>query len=155
MLRLFANAHYDFIAARRYAYAVTALFILPGVIAIMGLSYIYAAFGNVGIGLISQSSILLIASPSTSPSTATLNGFRSSLWLGDCLRGSTSCRARLRGSCWLGWCWCWLGWCWLRTKRTIWAYQVSEFTYPGHVRHCVKCSLSAFDDCCVVRGFCG
>ena len=31
MLRLFANANYDFIAVRRYAYAVTALFILPGV----------------------------------------------------------------------------------------------------------------------------
>ena len=30
MLRLFANANYDFIAFRRWAYAVTALFIMPG-----------------------------------------------------------------------------------------------------------------------------
>jgi len=32
MLRLFAHAKYDFIAVRRYAYAVTALFIIPGVL---------------------------------------------------------------------------------------------------------------------------
>jgi preprotein translocase subunit SecF len=41
MLRLFANAKYDFIAARRYAYAATALFILPGVLFLLvhGLNY--------------------------------------------------------------------------------------------------------------------
>ncbi len=41
MLRLFANANYDFIAVRRYAYAVTALFILPGVLFLLikGLNY--------------------------------------------------------------------------------------------------------------------
>src|SRR5512138_745424 len=41
MLRLFANAHYDFISLRRYAYAVTALFILPGVLLLLvrGLNY--------------------------------------------------------------------------------------------------------------------
>ena len=41
MLRLFANAHYDFIAFRNRAYAVTALFIVPGLIWLMvhGLNY--------------------------------------------------------------------------------------------------------------------
>ena len=41
MLRLFANAKYDFIAVRRYAYAVTALFIIPGVLFLLirGLNY--------------------------------------------------------------------------------------------------------------------
>src|SRR4051812_8687278 len=41
MLRLFANAHYDFIAVRRYAYAVTALVLLPGVLFLLvhGLNY--------------------------------------------------------------------------------------------------------------------
>jgi preprotein translocase subunit SecF len=41
MLRLFANANYDFIRVRRYAYAVTALFILPGVLFLLikGLNY--------------------------------------------------------------------------------------------------------------------
>ncbi|MEP7176371.1 MAG: protein translocase subunit SecF [Gemmatimonadales bacterium] len=41
MLRLFANAHYDFIAARRYAYLLTALFIIPGVVFLLvkGLNY--------------------------------------------------------------------------------------------------------------------
>jgi preprotein translocase subunit SecF len=41
MLRLFANAKYDFISVRRYAYAVTALFILPGVLLLLvrGLNY--------------------------------------------------------------------------------------------------------------------
>src|SRR6476659_3182529 len=41
MLRLFAHAKYDFIAARRYAYVATALFILPGVLFLLvhGLNY--------------------------------------------------------------------------------------------------------------------
>ena len=41
MLRLFANAKYDFIRVRRYAYAATALFILPGVLLLLvrGLNY--------------------------------------------------------------------------------------------------------------------
>ena len=41
MLRLFANAHYDFIAFRRYAYAATALFIMPGLLFLLirGLNY--------------------------------------------------------------------------------------------------------------------
>jgi preprotein translocase subunit SecF len=41
MLRLFANAKYDFISVRRYAYALTALFILPGVLLLLvrGLNY--------------------------------------------------------------------------------------------------------------------
>ena len=41
MLRLFANAHYDFIAFRNRAYAVTALFIIPGLVWLMvhGLNY--------------------------------------------------------------------------------------------------------------------
>jgi preprotein translocase subunit SecF len=41
MLRLFANAKYDFISVRRYAYAVTALFILPGLLLLLarGLNY--------------------------------------------------------------------------------------------------------------------
>jgi preprotein translocase subunit SecF len=41
MLRLFANAHYDFIALRRWAYAITGLFIVPGLIwlAVHGLNY--------------------------------------------------------------------------------------------------------------------
>jgi len=41
MLRLFANAKYDFIAVRHYAYAVTALLIVPGLIWLMvhGLNY--------------------------------------------------------------------------------------------------------------------
>src|SRR5215211_815950 len=41
MLRLFANANYDFIAFRRRAYAVTALFIVPGLVWLLihGLNY--------------------------------------------------------------------------------------------------------------------
>jgi preprotein translocase subunit SecF len=41
MLRLFANAKYDFIAVRHYAYAATALFIVPGVLFLLihGLNY--------------------------------------------------------------------------------------------------------------------
>src|SRR6185295_6172845 len=41
MLRLFANAHYDFISVRRRAYGITALFIIPGLIwlAVHGLNY--------------------------------------------------------------------------------------------------------------------
>jgi preprotein translocase subunit SecF len=41
MLRLFANAKYDFISVRRYAYALTGLFILPGVLFLLvhGLNY--------------------------------------------------------------------------------------------------------------------
>ena len=41
MLRLFAIAHYNFIALRRYAYGATALFIVPGLIWLMvhGLNY--------------------------------------------------------------------------------------------------------------------
>jgi preprotein translocase subunit SecF len=41
MLRLFANAKYDFISLRRYAYALTGLFILPGVLLLLirGLNY--------------------------------------------------------------------------------------------------------------------
>src|SRR6476469_5967557 len=41
MLRLFAHAKYNFIAARRYAYVATALFILPGVLFLLvhGLNY--------------------------------------------------------------------------------------------------------------------
>lgn len=41
MLRLFANAHYDFISLRRWAYAVTGLFIVPGLIwlGVHGLNY--------------------------------------------------------------------------------------------------------------------
>ncbi len=41
MIRLFANANYDFISYRRYAYALTALLIIPGMIllALRGLNY--------------------------------------------------------------------------------------------------------------------
>jgi preprotein translocase subunit SecF len=41
MIRFFANANYDFIAVRKYAYAVTAAIIIPGMIllAITGLNY--------------------------------------------------------------------------------------------------------------------
>ena len=41
MTRLFANANYDFIAFRNRAYALTALFIVPGLIWLMvhGLNY--------------------------------------------------------------------------------------------------------------------
>jgi preprotein translocase subunit SecF len=41
MLRLFANANYDFIALRRWAYALTGLFIVPGLILLIvsGLNY--------------------------------------------------------------------------------------------------------------------
>jgi preprotein translocase subunit SecF len=41
MLRLFANAPYDFISLRRWAYAVTGLYIVPGLIwlAVHGLNY--------------------------------------------------------------------------------------------------------------------
>ena len=41
MLRLFANAKYDFISVRRYAYALTTLFILPGILLLLvrGLNY--------------------------------------------------------------------------------------------------------------------
>ena len=41
MIRLFANANYDFISVRRYAYAVTAAIIIPGMIllAFTGLNY--------------------------------------------------------------------------------------------------------------------
>jgi preprotein translocase subunit SecF len=41
MLRLFANAQYDFISVRRRAYAITALFIIPGLIwlVVHGLNY--------------------------------------------------------------------------------------------------------------------
>lgn len=41
MIRLFANANYDFIAVRKYAYALTAAIIIPGMVllAITGLNY--------------------------------------------------------------------------------------------------------------------
>ena len=41
MLRLFANANYDFIAVRRYAYVVTAVLVLPGLLLLLvrGLNY--------------------------------------------------------------------------------------------------------------------
>jgi preprotein translocase subunit SecF len=41
MLRLFANANYDFIALRRWAYAITGLFIVPGLVLLLvrGLNY--------------------------------------------------------------------------------------------------------------------
>src|SRR6476620_4166811 len=41
MLRLFAHANYDFIRVRRYAYAVTGMFILPGLLFLLlrGLNY--------------------------------------------------------------------------------------------------------------------
>jgi preprotein translocase subunit SecF len=41
MLRLFGNAHYDFIGARRYAYALTAAILLPGLLflVVKGLNY--------------------------------------------------------------------------------------------------------------------
>ena len=41
MLRLFANANYDFIAFRNRAYAITALFIVPGLVWLLihGLNY--------------------------------------------------------------------------------------------------------------------
>jgi preprotein translocase subunit SecF len=41
MLRLFANARYDFISVRRYAYIVTAAFLLPGLLLLLvrGLNY--------------------------------------------------------------------------------------------------------------------
>ena len=41
MLRLFANANYDFIAFRKRAYAITALFIVPGLVwlLVQGLNY--------------------------------------------------------------------------------------------------------------------
>src|SRR3954471_15630632 len=41
MLRLFGNAHYDFIGARRYAYALTAAILLPGLLFLLakGLNY--------------------------------------------------------------------------------------------------------------------
>jgi preprotein translocase subunit SecF len=41
MLRLFSNAHYDFIGVRRYAYALTAAILIPGLIFLLvaGLNY--------------------------------------------------------------------------------------------------------------------
>jgi len=41
MLRLFSNAHYDFIGVRRYAYALTAAILIPGMIFLLvaGLNY--------------------------------------------------------------------------------------------------------------------
>jgi len=41
MLRLFANASYDFVAYRRWAYGLTALFVLPGLVLLLvrGLNY--------------------------------------------------------------------------------------------------------------------
>jgi preprotein translocase subunit SecF len=41
MIRLFANANYDFISLRRYAYGITAVLIVPGLIliAVRGLNY--------------------------------------------------------------------------------------------------------------------
>jgi preprotein translocase subunit SecF len=41
MLRLFSNAHYDFIGLRRYAYALTAAILIPGLIFLLvaGLNY--------------------------------------------------------------------------------------------------------------------
>jgi preprotein translocase subunit SecF len=41
MLRLFSNAHYDFIGFRRYAYGVTALILIPGLLFLLikGLNY--------------------------------------------------------------------------------------------------------------------
>jgi preprotein translocase subunit SecF len=41
MLRLFSNAHYDFIGIRRYAYALTAAILIPGLIFLLvaGLNY--------------------------------------------------------------------------------------------------------------------
>lgn len=41
MTRFFANAHYNFIAVRRYAYGITALLIIPGLIYLMfaGINY--------------------------------------------------------------------------------------------------------------------
>ena len=41
MLRLFSNAHYDFIGVRRYAYALTAAILIPGLILLLirGLNY--------------------------------------------------------------------------------------------------------------------
>jgi preprotein translocase subunit SecF len=41
MLRLFANAQYDFISVRRWAYGITALFIIPGLLFLLvrGLNY--------------------------------------------------------------------------------------------------------------------
>src|ERR687889_1435926 len=41
MLRLFGNAHYDFIGVRRYAYVVTAAILLPGLLFLLlkGLNY--------------------------------------------------------------------------------------------------------------------
>src|SRR3954452_11816114 len=41
MLRLFGNAHYDFIGARRYAYALTGAILLPGILFLLlkGLNY--------------------------------------------------------------------------------------------------------------------
>ncbi len=41
MIRLFANANYDFVAYRRWAYGLTALFVLPGLVLLLvrGLNY--------------------------------------------------------------------------------------------------------------------
>src|SRR5215211_4181034 len=41
MLRLFANARYDFISVRRYAYIITAILVLPGLLLLLvrGLNY--------------------------------------------------------------------------------------------------------------------
>jgi preprotein translocase subunit SecF len=41
MLRLFANANYDFISVRRYAYIITAAFVIPGLVWLLvhGLNY--------------------------------------------------------------------------------------------------------------------
>jgi preprotein translocase subunit SecF len=41
MLRLFGNANYDFIGARRYAYGLTAAILLPGLLFLLlkGLNY--------------------------------------------------------------------------------------------------------------------
>jgi preprotein translocase subunit SecF len=41
MLRLFSNAHYDFIGVRRYAYAITAAILIPGLLLLLvrGLNY--------------------------------------------------------------------------------------------------------------------
>jgi preprotein translocase subunit SecF len=41
MLRLFSNAHYDFIGVRRYAYGLTAMILIPGLIFLLakGLNY--------------------------------------------------------------------------------------------------------------------
>jgi len=56
MLRLFANAHYDFIAFRKRAYAVTALFIVPGLVWLMvhGLNYSIEFTGGTLVQIASQ-----------------------------------------------------------------------------------------------------